>query len=69
MNYKISYNNYIENEIYETTNEVDNITIFDSFTKAKKKLLAILKMEQVEVNSRIRDVRTKNTKNRALAVN
>lgn len=63
MNYKISYNNYIENEIYETTNEVDNITIFDSFTKAKKKLLAILKMEQVEVNSRIRDVRTWTKKN------
>lgn len=63
MNYKISYNNYIENEIYETTNEVDNVTIFDSFIKAKKKLLAILKMEQVEVNSRIRDVRTWTKKN------
>lgn len=58
MNYKISYTNYIENHIYETVNEVDNVEVFDSFTKAKKKILAILKMEKTEINARIRDVKT-----------
>jgi hypothetical protein len=58
MNYKLNYSNYIENEIYETMNEIDNVEVFDSFTKAKKKMLSILKMEKTEINARIRDVKT-----------
>lgn len=58
MNYKVSYTNYIENHIYETMNEVDNVEIFDSFTKAKKKLLSVLKMEKTEINARMKDVRS-----------
>jgi len=58
MNYRISYKNYIENNIYETMNEVDNREVFDSFTKAKKKMLAILKMEKTEINARLRDVKS-----------
>ena len=58
MNYKISYLNYIENNIYETTNDVDNVNVFASFTEAKKKMLAILNMEKKEINSRVKDVRS-----------
>ena len=58
MNYKISYNNYIENGIYETTQPADGLTIFNSFTKAKKNMLAILTMEKTEINARIRDVKS-----------
>mgnify|MGYP001602320961 CR=1 FL=1 len=58
MNYKISYKNYLENDIYETMNAVDNIEVFASFTKAKKKMLSILEMEKTEINARIRDVKT-----------
>jgi hypothetical protein len=57
MNYKVSYTNYIENAIYETMDEADNIEVFDSFTKAKKKLLLVLKMEKTEIEARIKDVR------------
>lgn len=58
MNYKISYKNYLENDIYETMNEVDNVEVFESFTKAKQKMLSVLKMEKTEINARIRDVKT-----------
>lgn len=57
MNYKISYLNYIENYIYETTNDVNNVDVFASFSEAKKKMLSILKMEKTEINARIRDVK------------
>jgi uncharacterized protein YfaP (DUF2135 family) len=58
MNYKISYKNYLENDIYETMNEVDNVEVFKSFTKAKQKMLQVLKMEKTEINARIRDVKS-----------
>lgn len=58
MNYKVSYTNYIENEIYETTQEVNNTDVFKSFTEAKKQMLYILRMEKTEIDSRIRDVKS-----------
>mgnify|MGYP003540536282 FL=1 len=58
MNYKISYRNCLENDIYETMNEVDNVEVFESFTKAKQKMLSVLKIEKTEINARIRDVKT-----------
>ena len=39
-------------------NEVDNIEVFDSFTKAKQKILLVLKMEKTEIDARIRDIKT-----------
>ena len=38
--------------------EVDNIEVFESFTKAKQKMLQVLKMKKTEINARIIDVKS-----------
>lgn len=50
MNYKIYTNNYIECFIELTEEEVDNVDIFDSFTKAKKEYIKALRVEKENWN-------------------
>lgn len=57
MNFKITYTNYIENDIFETGEPANNVDIFETFTQAKNKLIWVLRMEKTEIDARIKDVK------------
>lgn len=62
-NYFVSYTDYIQNDIYETDEEVNGTSVFKTFSQAKSRLIKILKSEMEEIKYRIEQVKDKTKEN------
>jgi hypothetical protein len=59
VNYQVIYTDYIQNNIYETDEPVDeSLYIYSSFSEAKKKLLEYLRGEKKEIQERIYEIKS-----------
>lgn len=57
-NFKVEYHDYVQNEIIETTEQVDeDLDIYKSLGKAKKVLIKYLTNEKNQIQERILDIR------------
>jgi len=62
-NYFVSYTDYLQNDIYETDEEVNGTSVFKTFSQAKSRLIKILKSEMEEIKYRIEQVKDKTKEN------
>lgn len=57
-NYQVLYNDYVQNEIIETEQEVnENLDVYSSFSKAKKILIKYLNNEKNQIQERISEIK------------
>ena len=57
-NYQVLYNDYVQNEIIETEQEVnENLDVYSCFSKAKKILIKYLNNEKNQIQERISEIK------------
>jgi hypothetical protein len=60
-NYKVIYIDYVQNDINETNELVnESLDIYSTFSKAKKKLLKYLNNEKNQIHERILEIKKLN---------
>jgi len=58
FNYKVNWISWMESSVEKTTDEVDNVEVFKTYTEAKKSLLKSLTSLRSEISSHIYLVKT-----------